>query len=316
MLEIKNIAVDVLNKAIFGIESVKEVLDTSFQQAIIAIENVQGRVVVTGIGKSGIIARKIAATFASTGTPSVYVNALEASHGDLGMITEKDMVIVLSNSGESKDINFILDYCHRFAIPIIGITRNPASTIAKASNIAINLPKAPEASEINAPTTSTTMMLALGDAMAVTLYTRRGFTESDFQTFHPGGSIGAQLLKVSDLMHTDSRVPLINKNSSTIDGILEMAKKRLGCVGVIDENNALIGIFTSGDLARSVDKDFKNSSIFDMMKHSPIVIEKSMLASEALGLMNKCQITVLFVVENNQAVGIIHMHDILKAKIA
>lgn len=307
----------VIQQEINGLMALKNSLDTSFINAVNFIFNIKGRVILSGIGKSGHIARKVAATLSSTGTPSIFVHSAEASHGDLGMITENDVVMLLSNSGESAELINIIEYCKRFAIPIISISQNPHSTLCKASYISLLLPNIPEASTISAPTTSSTMMLALGDALAVVLYEKRGFTKADFKIFHPSGSIGAQLLKIKELMHSGTEMPLVNAKTVAMDAIIEMTTKRLGCVGIIDDAGDFIGIFTDGDIRRHINYDLKHTKISEIMTRNPIIIEsREQLASEALGIMNRKAITNIFIVENKTPVGIIHMHDILKAKVA
>lgn len=309
------LAKSVLDIEIQGLAEMRDSLGLEFEQAIDAIYNAKGRVVICGVGKSGHVAKKIAATLSSTGTPAIFVHASEASHGDLGMITENDVVLILSNSGESPELTNILDYCKRFAITVIGVARKESSLLMKASDIKFLLPNTQEASDIDAPTTSTTMMMALGDALAVALHNMRGFSKEDFKVFHPGGNIGAKLLKVSDLMHSDETMPLVKENENCFAAIVEMTRKRLGCVGITNQASQLIGIFTDGDLRRHVDADFKNHTITEIMTHKPTTITKDIFASEALRIMNKMSIMALFVTENEKPIGIIHMHDILRAKV-
>jgi arabinose-5-phosphate isomerase len=311
-----SLARKVLEKEIDGLHALKSWFCDDFIQVVDRIANLKGRVIVSGMGKSGHIARKIASTLSSTGTPALFVHPAEASHGDLGMITEDDLVILLSNSGESEELNNILDYCKRFLIPVVGISRKNNSTLTLASEIALVLPDTPEASNISAPTTSTTMMIALGDALAVVLYEKRGFTHSDFKILHPGGKIGSKLIKVKELMHSGESMPLAYNDEPAIKAIIEMTIKRLGCVGVIDkQEGVLLGVFTDGDLRRHIDHDFKMVKIEEIMTKNPKVITKEAFASEALGIMNKKAITNLFVIEDKKPLGVIHMHDILRAKI-
>lgn len=310
------LASNVLDKEILGLKDLKDSLNHTFDKAIELIRSIKGRVIISGVGKSGHIARKIVATLSSTGTPSLFVHASEASHGDLGMITEMDVVILISNSGESAELVSIIEYCKRFGISIIGIARNPESTLIKASTVALVLPNTPEASDIPAPTTSTTQTLALGDALAVALHQSRGFTKSEFKTYHPGGKLGAQLLKVSELMHSGESLPVVNKNSSLLEAIFEMSKKRLGCVGIVNDLGDFMGIFTDGDLRRHIDSDMKSTKIAEVMTTNPKTINEDAFASEALCIMNNKSITTLFVIENNKPVGVIHLHDILRAKVA
>lgn len=287
-----------------------------FDRLVNKILNLKGRVILSGIGKSGYIARKIAASLASTGTAALYIHPAEASHGDLGMITGDDVVILLSNSGETKEIFDIINYCKRFSIEIAGITMKTQSSLALASNYLLNLPITPESSLISAPTTSALMMLALGDALMMSIYEARGFTTDDFKIFHPGGKIGANLLKVSELMHKGNELPIINLNATTSDAILTITKYRLGCVVVID-NNQVVGIITDGDLRRHMSDDILKMNIADIMTTNPKSIAPSILASEALAMMNRDTnpVTSLLILEDGKLEGIIHLHDILKAGI-
>jgi len=314
-LDVISLSKNVISQEIKGLEELSSSLNTNFTDAIESIFQCKGRLVVSGLGKSGHVARKIAATFSSTGTPSIFVHASEASHGDLGMVAENDVVMLLSNSGETAELSSIIDYCKRFAITIIGIARVPNSTLLNASDIPLLLPKTPEASEIAAPTTSTTMMMCLGDAMAVVLHEKRGFTKSEFKVFHPGGNLGAQLLKVDDLMHSGDELPIIHNSQKGSDALLEMTKKRLGCVGVVDSEGRLEGIFTDGDLRRHIEAEFRNVEVKDLMSKNPVTINKGAFASEAMALMNKMNITVLFVLDDTKPIGAIHLHDILRAKV-
>lgn len=309
-------AKNVLNKEIAGIEELKNSLNSNFENAVELISECKGRTIICGIGKSGHIAKKIVATFSSTGTPSLFVHPSEASHGDLGMITQDDIVIIISNSGESSELYSVIDYCKRFSIPIIGITKNDESTLGTASNICLSIPSSEEASNINAPTTSTTVTLALGDALAVALHDIKGFTKNEFKVFHPGGNLGARLKSVNEIMHKSDEIPLVSINCTVLKAILEMSKKRLGCVGVLDESGVLVGIFTDGDLRRNLDHDFKVTPINEIMTGNPIQISPNTFASEALGIMNNKSITSIFVTENKKPVGVIHLHDLLKAKVA
>ncbi len=306
----------VIEQEMQGLMALAESLDEQFSAAIECIFKCQGRLIISGIGKSGHVARKIVATLSSTGTPSIFVHASEASHGDLGMITEDDVVMLLSNSGESDELSNIIDYCKRFSIPIIGIARKRNSTLINASDIKIVMPEIPEASNISAPTTSTTMMIALGDALAVVLHEKRGFTKCNFKIYHPGGKLGAKLLKVADIMHKGEELPLVNESTLAIDALLEMTKKRLGSVGILNSNGELSGIFTDGDLRRNIDTNLQTTLVKDIMTKNPVTIEKDAYASEALGIMNKKSITVLMVVENKKPIGAVQMHDILRAKVA
>jgi len=300
-----------------ALRSMSEALDGSFTEALEILFAVTGRVVVTGMGKSGHIARKISATLASTGTPSHYVHPAEASHGDMGMIARSDAVLALSNSGETPELGDLVDYCRRFRIPLIAITGKPGSTLASNSDCALILPAIAEACPMGlAPTTSTTAMLAMGDALAVTLLERRGFTTEDFQVLHPGGKLGQGLLRVNDIMHAGDELPLTGPDTAMSDVILTMTHKRFGCVGVVDAGGHLAGIVTDGDLRRHMSKNLLDSTAGEVMTGSPKTIRLGALASEALGTMNDNAITTLFVVDSGTPVGILHIHDCLRAGIA
>ncbi len=292
-------------------------LDGAFGQAVALLDGVKGRVVVTGMGKSGHVARKIAATLASTGSPAFFVHPGEASHGDLGMITLDDAVIALSNSGETAELSDIVAYTRRFAIPLVGITRRQGSALAEQSDVALILPPAPEACPLSlAPTTSTTMMMALGDALAVALMERRGFSAADFHQLHPGGSLGRALSKVSDIMHKGGDIPLCDVDAPLSEVVLEMTAKRLGCVGVLDGNGTLTGIITDGDLRRHMNPHLLTQRAGDLMSQRPKTIRSRALAGEALRVMNEKAITSLFVIDPEidpgRPLGIVHIHDCLR----
>ncbi|HCP01292.1 MAG: KpsF/GutQ family sugar-phosphate isomerase [Alphaproteobacteria bacterium] len=292
-------------------------LDQRFVKAINLIDIAAGRAAVTGMGKSGHIARKISSTLSSTGTPSFYVHPGEASHGDLGMITHDDVVIALSNSGETPELNDVIDYCRRFSVPLIAITGRTQSTLAENSDCTLLLPAVDEACTMGlAPTTSTTAMLALGDALAIALLDRRGFTAEDFQVLHPGGQLGHNLLRVADLMHHKTDLPLIDAESMVGDAILIMTTKGFGCAGVVDAAGQLAGIITDGDLRRHMSDTLLQLTCGHIMTPNPKTIRAQALASEALGLMNASQITSLFVAEDRKPTGILHIHDCLRAGIA
>ncbi|MCG5242276.1 KpsF/GutQ family sugar-phosphate isomerase [Azospirillum doebereinerae] len=289
-------------------------LDETFLRALDLLHGIQGRVVVTGMGKSGHIARKIAATMASTGTPAFFVHPGEASHGDLGMIARTDAVVALSNSGDTHELSDIIAYTRRFDIPLIGMTRKAASALAEQSDVALILPPVPEACPLGlAPTTSTTMMLGLGDALAVALLERRGFSAADFREFHPGGQLGRALLKVTDIMHAGDGLPLCRLDSPLSEVIFEMTAKRLGCVGVTDGEGALVGIITDGDLRRHLAPELLAERADSIMSPRPKSIRPKALIAEALRVMNEKQITTLFVVEADRPLGIVHIHDCLRA---
>lgn len=286
-------------------------------KALDLIEAATGRIIVTGMGKSGHIARKIAATMASVGTPAYFVHPGEASHGDLGMITQADAVIALSNSGETHELADIAAYCARFTIPLIAMTGRDASSLAEAATVALVLPPAPEACPLGlAPTTSTTMMLALGDGIAVALLERRGFSADDFQVLHPGGKLGRRLLRVADLMHAGDAMPAITPDAPMSDVVIEMSGKRLGCVGIIDSSGALAGIITDGDLRRNMTDDLFSRRAEDIMTRTPLTTRPEALAAEALGLMNARKVTSLFVLRDDRPVGVLHLHDLLREGVA
>ena len=275
-----------------------------------------GRVIVTGMGKSGHIARKIAATLASTGTPAYFVHPGEASHGDLGMIAKDDAVIALSNSGNTQELNDLLEYTRRYSIPLIGITARADSMIAELADIGLILPPVPEGCPLGlAPTTSTTMQLALGDAIAVALLKRRGFSTTDFQVFHPGGQIGSSLQRVADLMHRDGEVPVVSETVRMSEAVLTMTTKHFGCVGLIDDAGKLTGVITDGDLRRHMSDALLALPASEVMTVDPQTIRESALAAEALALMNERSITSLFVLEDGRPIGILHIHDCLRAGI-
>ncbi len=300
-----------------GINVLADALDSSLSRALDLLDAVTSRVVVTGMGKSGHIARKIAATMASVGTPAFYVHPGEASHGDLGMITAKDAVLALSHSGETAELGDLVAYTRRFDIPLIAITAGGKSTLAKDADVALVLPPSPEACPLGlAPTTSTTMMLALGDVLAVALLERKGFSAEEFQVLHPGGRLGRDLLRVADIMHEGDEVPLASPETSMSTALITMTAKRFGCVGVTDGAGQLIGIVTDGDLRRHMGPDLPTRPVRAIMTRGAKTIRPRALAAEALGLMNSSSITSLFVVEQRKPVGIIHIHDCLRAGIA
>jgi len=292
-------------------------LGDGFSNALAMFSSVKGRVVVTGMGKSGHIARKIAATLASTGTASFYVHPGEASHGDLGMIVEDDAVLALSNSGETTELADLVAHCKRFAIPLVAMTSKAGSALDEAADVSLVLPDSPEACPLGlAPTTSTTVMLALGDAIAVTLLERQEFSHADFKALHPGGKLGQRLLKVSDLMHTGDEIPTTTGNMEMSDALVVMTTKRFGCVGVVDDDGRLEGVITDGDLRRHMSSDFLTQKAADVMTRSAKTIGPDALAGEAVQVMNALSITNLFVVADGYPVGILHVHDCLRAGVA
>jgi arabinose-5-phosphate isomerase len=276
-----------------------------------------GRVIVSGMGKSGHVARKICATLSSTGTPSLYVHPAEASHGDLGMITAHDAVLALSNSGETPELTDVVNYTRRFAIPLVAITGRADSALAQAADQALTLPQVGEACPMGlAPTTSSTMMLALGDALAVALLERKNFSPADFQVFHPGGQLGRRLLKVADLMHRGDELPLVPADLAMGEVLLVMTNKSFGVVGVLDDAGRLSGIITDGDLRRHLEPRLLERLAREVMTGDPKTIRPNVLAAEALRIMNARSITSLFVVDGAQPVGILHVHDCLRAGVA
>ena len=289
-------------------------LDHNFVNAVKLIDNTTNRVIVTGMGKSGHIARKIAATFASTGKTSFFVHPAEAAHGDLGMINQDDCVLAISNSGETTELFSILDYCRRYGVLVIGMTKNKESTLAQYSDIVLQIPEHEEACPLGlAPTTSTTMCLALGDALAVAVY-KEEFDHERFAVFHPGGKLGSKLLKVAHIMHTGDDMPVIDITENIGNAILVMTRKALGCVGILD-GGKLVGIITDGDLRRHIHNIPIKSSVGEIMTRAPRVVTPNTLASEALKFMNDNKISSVFVVDENKPLGVIHLHDCLRAKI-
>jgi arabinose-5-phosphate isomerase len=289
-----------------------------FEEAVTRISSIQGRVVVTGIGKSGHVGTKVAATLASTGTPSFFVHPVEANHGDLGMITAQDAIIALSWSGEATELQGIVAYSRRFSIPLIAITSGENSTLARESDIVLCLPKSQEACPHGlAPTTSALMTLAMGDALAVALLEARGFTAIDFKTFHPGGKLGATLAHVGDIMHSGEAVPLVPLGTSVPDAVMSLSQKRFGCVGVIDAQGLLAGIVTDGDIARRLGTNLTGMSVEDIMTPNPKTVRRNTLATSAMGLLNRYNISALLVTDDdNRPIGIVHFHDLLRIGVA
>ena len=303
---------EVIAREVEGLEAVSKALDKDFLTLVERIAALKGRVIVSGMGKSGHIARKIAATMASTGTPAHFVHPSEASHGDLGVITSDDLVICLSNSGETHELRDIIAYTRRFSIPLVALVRRDASVLVEAADMAFVLPAIPEASPTGAPTTSPTMMLAFGDALAIALLEHKGFTRDDFGVYHPGGKLGSQFLRVSALMHKAQELPLVKSTQRMKEVLLVMTSRRFGCAGVT-ENGKLVGIITDGDLRRHIEKDLIRMTARQVMTKNPVTTTPNALAAEALGVMNSKSITALFVLEKQAPVGIIHIHDLLRA---
>ena len=316
--EIIDSAKTVLNTEIHGLNLLRNTIDDAFVQAANVMFRTKGRVIISGMGKSGHIGQKIAATLASTGTPSFFVHPSEASHGDLGMLTKNDTLITISNSGESREMGDIISFSRRFGIPMIAITSVPTSTMAQAADIVLLIPgkkEAPEACPLGmAPTTSTTTTIALGDALAVALLEMRGFTKEQFHDRHPGGKLGHVLLKVSDIMAKGDDMPLVRPDTMMADALVVMTGKSLGCLGITDDDGRLIGVITDGDLRRHMTADIIVRRAGDIMTKSPKTIPPNMLGTEAVGLMNAAKITNLFVVDaDGKPLGVLHLHHLLQA---
>ena len=295
-----------------------EGLGGAFDAAIMRMSSASGRTIVTGMGKSGHIGRKIAATMTSTGTPAYFVHPGEASHGDLGMIRQDDVILALSWSGETAELADIITYAKRFSIPLIAITSSAESALGRQADVCLCLPKSEEACPNGlAPTTSTTMQLAVGDALAVALLEVRGFSASDFRLYHPGGKLGASLSYVRDVMHAGDRLPLIRPEATMGEAILEISAKGFGCVGVIDPAGRLIGIVTDGDLRRHMAPDLVTARVGDIMTSKPRTIFADLLAAEALDILNSRKITALFILDDEGVpAGIVHLHDLLRLGVA
>ena len=304
-----------------GLAALRAALDDGmarpFTEAVALIKAARGRVIVSGIGKSGHVGQKIAATFASTGTPAFFVHPSEASHGDLGMITADDVILALSWSGETVELKNIITYSRRFSVPMVSITSNAGSALGQQSDVVLELPRTKEACPHGlAPTTSTTMQLAIGDCLAVALLESRGFTAHDFKTFHPGGSLGASLKYVADLMHKGERLPIAPQSLPMAEALVIMTEKSFGCLGIVDEKGKLAGVVTDGDLRRHMGSDLLQMPAGKIMTRKPKTVTPVTLASAALELINASRITALFVVEKGKPVGIVHVHDLLRAGVA
>ena len=309
-----------------ALASLSRSLDGRFARALDLIMGVEGRVIVSGMGKSGLVGAKIAATLASTGTPAQFVHPGEASHGDLGFLTRKDAALLLSNSGKTHELTDIIEFTRRAGIPTVAITSGADSVLAQHADVALILPSAPEACPMGlAPTTSTTMTLALGDALAVALMKRRGFTADDYRVLHPGGSLGRRLVRVADIMHKGRELPLVNENAVMSEVLLEITSKRFGCAGVTGQDGGLIGVITDGDLRRHMQGDLLMRKACEVMTGRPRLIREGALGAEALRLMNHhaVPVTCLFVIADEDTasvspkpVGIVHVHDCLRAGVA
>jgi len=294
--------------------ALRDGLGSAFAAATELIRAAQGRVIVTGMGKSGHVGHKIASTFASTGTPALFVHPAEAGHGDLGMITKSDVILALSWSGETAELKNLTDYSQRHSIGLIAMTASADSTLAKTADVVLTLPQAREACPHNlAPTTSALMQLALGDALAIALLESHGFTAVDFGLLHPGGKLGALLKAVRDLMHTDTSIPLAPLGTAMSEAILEMSAKGFGCVGITDPRGLLVGVITDGDLRRHMRNDLLDARVDDVMTKQPKTVRPDQLISETLEILNSMKVTALFAVEAGKPIGIIHIHDLLRA---
>ncbi len=315
---------DVLQTAMKVFEAESDALKTlakglngDFIKAVDLLTSCKGRVIVTGMGKSGHVAQKIAATFASTGMPSYFVHPGEASHGDLGMIVNDDVVLALSNSGEVSELVDLIHYTRRFSIPLIAVTKNAESTLGSAADIVLLLPPVPEVCPMGlAPTTSTTMMIALGDALAVAAMKIKGFTAEDFRNFHPGGKLGKALLRVCDIMHGDKALPLANEDDPMSQVLLVMTQKSFGCAGIVDARGDLVGLITDGDLRRHMHNGLTSRLAHEVMTRGPMTVAPTLLAAEALKILNDSKRTQLFIVEGGKPVGILHIHDLLRTGVA
>jgi arabinose-5-phosphate isomerase len=304
-----------------GLRAVETALNVDlvdgFAEALAILRTCRGRVIVTGMGKSGHIGMKVAGTLSSTGTPASFVHPSEASHGDLGMITRNDVILAFSWSGETVELGNLVSYSRRFAVPLIAVTSNAESTLAKAAEVVLTLPNSKEACPHGlAPTTSTMMQLAVGDCLAVALLESKGFTARDFKVLHPGGQLGARLKVVGDLMHKGDRLPLTAGDMPMAEAIVVMTEKAFGCLGVVDQDGLLAGIITDGDLRRHMGNGLLERRTGEIMTAGPKTVSPDLLASAALEIVNSSSITALFVVEDGRPVGIIHIHDLLRAGVA
>ncbi|MBT4878619.1 MAG: KpsF/GutQ family sugar-phosphate isomerase, partial [Alphaproteobacteria bacterium] len=314
MKNLKHIAEQVINTEIKGLEEIKTKFDDSFRDLVAKILTLKGRVVISGMGKSGHIANKISATLASTGTPAFFIHPAEASHGDLGMITKDDLVILLSNSGETKELGDIINYCKRFKITLVALVRRKSSILVNSADIAIVLPEIEEASNVNAPTTSTTMMLAYGDALAVTLAEIKGFNKENFSIYHPGGKLGSQLLLTEQLMRSSIEIPLCDVDADAETIINKITKFKLGIVGIINHDEKLVGVITDGDIRRNISDNILLKKAQDIMTSEPKTVQEETLAIDSVNSMNKYDITNIFVVNKKEKpIGIINLHDCFKA---
>ena len=306
-------AQDVINTELAGIKKLSKIIDGNFSNVIKRLSKTKGKVIFTGIGKSGLIAQKISSTMSSTGTPSQFFHSTEMSHGDLGVISKNDIVIILSNSGSSAELKGVINFCTKNKIFTIGISSIKRSYLIKSVNISLIIPSADEACIIGmAPTTSTSMALVLGDAICICLMKIKKISSKEYRNVHPGGSLGESLIQVKKIMHIGNKIPLIDENASMKDAILEITRKSFGHIGVINKSKKIVGIITDGDLRRSINNNFLNKKVKLVMRLNPFLITEDELSSEALKLMNTKKISCLFVAKNLKPIGIIHIHDCLK----
>ncbi len=300
-----------------GIEALASALQDGlaepFARAVEIVSGIKGRVIVTGVGKSGHIGSKIAATLASTGTPAFFVHPVEANHGDLGMIAGDDAIIALSWSGESPELKGIIAYSRRFSIPLIALTSGRTSALARAADVVVLLPRASEACPHGlAPTTSTLLQLVTGDALAIALLEARGFTPEHFRTFHPGGQLGANLTRISEIMRVGEQIPLVHLGTKMPEAVMTLSQKKVGCVCVVDGEGRLVGIVTDGDLARNLHRNLADTTVDEVMTRTPKTVEPQMFAGAAIALLNKHNISALVVAEGDRPVGVVHFHDLLR----
>ena len=311
--KIINRAKKTLSTEIKEIQNLSKIFNNTFYNAVILLSKVKGRVIVTGIGKSAHIGNKISATLSSTGTPSYFIHATEASHGDLGGIKKNDCILAISNSGETSELNNIINYSKRFDIPLISISSNSKGLLNKKATIGIVYNKPIEACPLNlAPTSSTTISLVIGDCIAMSLLELKGFKSSQFKRFHPGGNLGKDLKKVSEIMHIGKSLPLAKEKDKMTKTLITMTKKSFGCIGVINNSKKLLGIITDGDLRKNMNSKLFNLTASELMTKNPATGDANMLVGEALNIMNNKKITNLFICEKNKPIGIIHVHDLLR----
>ena len=311
-----DVARDVLTREAAALGALADALGDAFVAAVDRLHGCKGRIISAGIGKSGHVARKIASTFSSTGTAAYFVHPGEASHGDLGMIQPEDVILALSRSGETAELDDLVHYSRRYSVPLIAMTMAPESALGRAADIVLKLPQIEEAcGETGAPTTSTTMMMALGDALAVAVLRRRGFDAGNFKILHPGGKLGAMLKTAADIMHRGEDMPLIKSGAALNDGLSEISAKSFGCVGVIADDGALIGVITDGDVRRMVARRDTPRVVDEAMTRAPVGVRPDALAASVLQLMNDRKVTQVFAVDAGKPVGIIHLHDLLRAGI-